>query len=367
MNRPLSEYAILGASLIVCAALFIWGASQLPIEGTGLAFDWHVYHDAFRGGSLTYNYLTFNPPWSLVFMMPLGLLPFTWGWGLMIYFSFMMYVISPFSLFSHPDRKTLAFTLFMALTYPALKIYAESNLDGFALGAMLLIIYGYRHESPIPLAIGVLVATVKPQTTWLFMLILALYCLQAKPIKFWGRALFIVAIVVILTSLWRGEVWLDLILDNLATTQNGISLVAIKNHHQLHPAFLLVSRAIVLGITLMLVIPGKRELSFAKVSLLVTASMVVATFSNFLSLNVALPFCALSLYQRDWRLGLAFLAIYSLPLYYSLITGDKIIHNNIFWAYILCLHWGISAWAVFKEEFQGDLVKPTVDKTLSNA
>src|SRR5690349_11973906 len=78
------------------AALFIYFFEQLPVEGTTLGIDWLGLHGEFQGGTIHYSITDGlrNPPWSVLPIVPLGLLSPRASWGVLSLLTILVFVIS---------------------------------------------------------------------------------------------------------------------------------------------------------------------------------------------------------------------------------------------------------------------------------
>ena len=171
----------LAAAVCLAAAALLFDAifSQVSVEGTSLAIDWRGVHKDFAGGTITYYNGLRNPPWSVLPLLPLGLLSMGASWGLLIFFTFLVLVIS---VPRHPRRAV------------------------FWLSVLLLMV-GYRARQPYLLAGGMLLASAKPHEAVLLLAVVALYLWQTWPPGEWLKAAGAAALVVGLTLLWRGGEW----------------------------------------------------------------------------------------------------------------------------------------------------------------
>lgn len=79
------------------------------------------------------------------------------------------------------------------------------------IGGLVLMIYGLRVSSPIGLAAGLILATIKFQEMWLLLLLLPILLLRWKPAQ-WIKAAAIYAAPVALSMILCGRAWITALL-----------------------------------------------------------------------------------------------------------------------------------------------------------
>jgi hypothetical protein len=167
LKRP--DYVIFAAALIVAAVMFMILGSQLNIGDSRLAYDWKILWHAIKDGHIRWGEGMFSPPWTVIFLLPLGFLPLEVGWGLMMFILLAVLIVSipPYT----PRWRQWVSVVLLVTAYPVMRDFADSNLEAISIGSVLLLLAAYRHRWPILFTWAVLLATIKPQTTYLLLII----------------------------------------------------------------------------------------------------------------------------------------------------------------------------------------------------
>src|SRR5258708_22894509 len=116
--------------------------------------------------------------WSVTVVVPLGFLSLHAGWGMLALMTATVLVLSV------PRRRSFGLYLLSIIalitSWPAIRQIVDGNFEVLVIAGALLVVYGYRRQRLVILAAGLLLATAKPQETWLMMLVLA-GCPWRKP------------------------------------------------------------------------------------------------------------------------------------------------------------------------------------------
>ncbi|MBC8171651.1 MAG: hypothetical protein H7X77_08255, partial [Anaerolineae bacterium] len=203
LNRyTLLSYALIAFALVLAAAVFISTFQRLPTEGTRLGIDnifyalenWDIQYSPTGRDGLK------NPPWSVLPLIPIGtLLERKAAWGLLVFLTIGITILSV-PQFRPRWRYWLA--VFLAVvSFPSLRNIADANLEGILIAGVLLVMAGFNRKNPLILALGVLVATIKPQSVSLMMIVLAVYVLQTWSVRNWLTCGVMTAAVVIAAML----------------------------------------------------------------------------------------------------------------------------------------------------------------------
>jgi hypothetical protein len=201
------KYTLFFLFLTLLSVLFVVAFEYIPLENSTLAFDWRSLWVGLEHGDLKYHSGSGvrNPPWSMLFVLPLGLLSFRAGWALLSLLTLLILVLSV-PRGGHKGLWGLSAILLLT-SYPAIRHTADGNFEGLVIAGLLLVLAGYHREQPFLLAIGSLMASAKVQEVWLFFPILALYLLTTWPVRRWLVTATIVTVVVGASLLWRGADW----------------------------------------------------------------------------------------------------------------------------------------------------------------
>ncbi|MEO8611375.1 MAG: glycosyltransferase 87 family protein [Chloroflexota bacterium] len=300
---------------IVIVALFVGFFEHIPIENTSFAIDWHSFHQAVKGGNLVYAPTDGLrvPPWSALFIMPLGFFSFAASWGLLAMISFGLLVFSVPRVF--PRWKHLMAVLLLTSSFLALRLAADGNFEGFIVAGAALIVYAYRKQHAGWMALGVLLATFKPQAVVLLLVVIAVD-LIAQPARrpFALKAGALVLAIVIPSMLWRGEGWLASLLGENYQNYTGnyldISLSSALTRLGL-PAFIgLIGRLVVVAVSVWIAwrplwrTPNKPSLlSREKAGMLIAASLLISPYAAGNTVLVVLAIGVIPLFQKRFWLG----------------------------------------------------------------
>jgi len=175
------------AIILVLAAVMIVGFAQVRIPGGG--DDWQAFSDAARRmvgldpgpmynpALLAGHYYIFNPPWIVIVLLPILLLPHQWGWAVactgMLFLGILL--LRRWKPSPGPIR-----VVALLLSPPMLYTLLHGQVDVFVLAGMLL-----------PVEWWWLAALAKPQD--------AIGIIFGVPIPKWLRAGLITGAVIVLT------------------------------------------------------------------------------------------------------------------------------------------------------------------------
>lgn len=144
---------------VALGAVFAWFFARLPVEDTTLAMDWKGLWADIRSG-IHYGTLR-NPPWSVFFLYPLTRLPMQVSWGVAMYLTLVVLIVSV--PLARPRWRYWLSVLLLTSSIPSLRHMADGNLEGVMIAGLLLLLYGYHRASVPALAAGLLLGTAKPQ------------------------------------------------------------------------------------------------------------------------------------------------------------------------------------------------------------
>lgn len=344
----LTQILLIFLVLIITAIPFFIATNYVDLSNPGIAFDWKAsFHGAFWLKNFGWDTRPFRtPPWSIPFFLPITALSFNTSWSLMMYFTTLMIVAAmprPRS-----TRLWIAGILLLAIAYPTVRNYIDVNLEAYVILGVLLTLYAYNNKRPLLLGVAVLIATIKPQSVFLLMIVLGIYILQSFQRKDILKFGLLVAIIFGITMLLWAKAWLG----SVDSMHGGISLKAGLDSMSL-PTFLVVFVQITIAIvTLLIALQGDKQLSRMKAGLLITASVMVAPYANGTSLMSILAIAVTALFIKRPLLGLLIFIIYSLP--YTNILGTTLLDSPVFWMFALLL-----VWVIFVREVYLERIRPT--------
>lgn len=316
--RPVTVITWGMAALCILAAAFafVWFFEQMPIEGTTLAIDWQDIYPGIAGARLSYLDAPGlrNPPWPLLPLLPLGLFSMRASWGLLNLLTLAILVLS---VPRHRNRRLFAFSvLLLVVSYPTLRLMADGNLEGEVIAGVLLLLAGYRQRRPRLLAVGVLLVTIKPQVSFVLLIVLVLYVLREWSVREWSQAAIAVSVVVMLTMLWIGGEALE---NMLGIEQRGSIMdtslwAALTRTGWFGAPVKAMIWAAVLGITLWAAWRSDRTLSRFKAALLMAASLLLAPYSAGNTILSVMAVGVIPLFQKRPWLGAILIALLNLPV-----------------------------------------------------
>lgn len=291
------------------AALFTYLVSQLDLENSALAFDWKMLWPTFRNGTLRWGEAMYSPPWSIIFVMPFGFLPLRESWGLMMMLTLLSLILSVPRQGS--ARRWYAATLALVLSYPALREFMDGNFEAFTILGLLLMVRGYEHQKATMMALGVLLAMIKPQMTYLLLAITALYTYKTTSREFQVKLALALLVVMMPTSLWQGKPWLESFGD--VTLSWGISLPVILGSAGVPLVFIRLAQIIVIGTSLLVAARGSTALTRPKMGMLIASGMLAAPYSQALSMLVVLAIGIIPVMLEQHRSGIPLFVLFNLP------------------------------------------------------
>lgn len=304
-NRTYSlpQLALAACLVLVASAFVIAAISSLPIEGTTLGWDWQLIWTPIQNGQVDYTNGSMRvTPWGLPMLLPLSFLPFRLSWGIVTFITLIAYLLSVPRTERRWQWALYAMLLFTA--YPALRHIADGNIEGFILIGVLLIAYGYNHGQAVPLGVGLLIATAKPQTVWLLAIWVGIYLLWRWQPRAWLRVGAVVLAVVVPTMLLYGEAWWAMMqIGHQVGTPVDVSLLASLSR-QGYPSWLFGVLAIsIVGISSLLAWRTSQRLTASNIGLLISASMLISPYTSSISLITAFAFAVIGMLPNRPRLA----------------------------------------------------------------
>ena len=334
--RPAS--ILFALSLLLVAGAFIYAASQIKIEDSNLAYDWKIIWQSIRNGNIQYGDGLYNPPWGLLFILPLSFLPLQTGWGIWIFLTMAVLVFSVPTDPKYPFWGRLLVIFALVMAYPTLRLYADANVDALIVVGIWLLVSGYRQQNSWLLALGALITTLKPQAASLLLLMLAYAGWHDLPRQVWLRAAMLIGAVVFFSLLWWGPAWFDANFVSGLPQENGISLPALLNKWNLPPVAILMTQLVVAVLTLSIVMQAQPIFSPINTALLISASLLVSPYANAHSLILVLAFGLALLLLEHPAWGILLLLLYDAP-FLSLFAGLPVYQAALssYWTLVLCL------------------------------
>lgn len=307
----------LGVLLLVVVTLgaaFAWFFARLPIDGTTLAMDWKGLWACLRSGIHYDGIALRNPPWSIFYLYPLAQLPMQAAWGVAMYLTLIMLVLSVPQV--RPRWRTWLSILLLTTSFPSLRHMADGNFEGVMIAGLLLALYGYRHAHVSALAAGLLLSTAKPQEVLLFLPTLGVYMLMTLSRRVLIQTAAICLLFVVPGMLWRGEEWWTVGMMQMPNrgTDMDMSLMAALDRVGLGaPGFKAAAISVVSGLALYIAWIARPHFSRELAGMLVAASLLIAPYSAGNSVLVILAIGIIPVFQQRVGLGLALILLYNMP------------------------------------------------------
>jgi len=170
--KNIAKLSIAFVSLVSAAAILILFFEKLQIEGTSFGMDWKSLYQGIENGSLQYGTGFYNPPWSIIYVLPLGLLSFRQSWAVLTLVTLAVLLIS---VPRTPKKSFYVGIVLVSLAYPTLRTIIDGNFELFVIGGALLIIYAVTNRLPVAMIAGVLLITSKIQESWYLLGLLPIF------------------------------------------------------------------------------------------------------------------------------------------------------------------------------------------------
>ncbi len=329
---------------MVSAIIFVLFFVQLPTENTRLGID--LLFGFLRNGDIVYIKTDGlrNPPWSVVPLMLLAQFPDKVAWGLLVYITAFVLILSV----PRTDKKWHLFLamFLVVLSFPTFRIFADAQIDVLVLAGMLGVIYAFPRQQPIIMAGGLLLASAKPQMVFIAFIVIGFYILSAwKPRAWLGLGVLLLAVVLPM-MVWRGADWIAAMQGTYqAGTVMDITLGAALNRLGFIPEWVTHgARLIILGMSLWAAWRQRVILSRELVGLLMAASLLLAPYAGGNAPIILLAIAAVPLmYRRFWVGFLLLVSVNLLAIPHFTLAVDV----SAYWttAYILVL-WLVLIWDV---------------------
>ncbi|MGB7340641.1 MAG: glycosyltransferase 87 family protein [Phototrophicaceae bacterium] len=344
-NIPWGRISLFAILIVMTFLPFVLAINIVDLDNNAIAFDWRQsFHGAIWLENFGWGIRRFQtPPWSVMFLLPFTALSFGLGWAAMMYVTTIALVLA---VPRRPSRnKWLVGTLLLLTAHPVLRNFADVNLEGFLIAGVLISLYAFHEKKPYILALGILIAGLKPQGVFLVFIIMGLYMLRTFHWRDIGKVVAVCGCVFIVTMLLWGQVWLE----SLTLLPAGISLSASLADLGLSTIGISIIRAIVVLVSLIVAYRGEPTLDRAKVGLLIAASVLVAPYANGLSLVTSLAFGGIAIFMsRPW-LGIFVFLIYNLPYVQALGVNSFTIEDSLYYMIIQLILWSILLVDVYRD------------------
>jgi hypothetical protein len=357
-RRQAVEVLFLAGSVCLSGALFVWVFNYLPIENTSLGLDWRIIWNGLHRGQVVFGgtdgYVggLFTPPWGILFLLPLGFLSFRNSWGVI---SFVSIIILALCVPRTDKKKQNVLAIILLLvSFPALRNLADGNLEALVIGGIVLLIFGYNHSSPAAFSLGLLLATIKFQETWLLCLFMLYLVYKNWRIAQQLQMLVLTGAVLAFSLLIWGDAWFSAVLIDKANQVGKGSLIDISISAALgrlgvSSGFIVFARVVILGFTLLLLWRRRiRRMSWLYATFLVSASLLLAPYASGNSFLTVVAIGIISLFQQRRRLGITLLILTSVPF----LASREVLYccQAYYWTFLLFVVWGTVGYLILTHE-----------------
>ena len=356
------DLAFIAVSFITVLILFAVFFEKIPTQNNTLAMDWKTSWLSIRGGDLRYwpiDGLRF-PPWSLVPLLPLGLLPMQTAWGILAGVGVFILVASVPRTGSKPVYWVSV--LLLVISFPSIRNIADGNMENLVVGGVLLILYGYSSKHLYAIVIGILLATIKLQEITLLLIVVALYVLLTWTPRNWLKMGSWLTGAITLSLIWRGQSWFvalfGLNYQKYTDSIIDISVSAALRRLGLIPSFVItLFWIVILGTTLFVAWKSRATLSREKAGMLIAGSLLIAPYAAGNSVLSVLAIGIIPLFQSNRLLGGIFIALVNLPFFWS----TDVLYNfqAYYWTGVVFLIWAVLAWRCLSAASQLKTVEGT--------
>jgi hypothetical protein len=344
LTRTLRQHAwaepVAGALLLAAMALLLaLAAERLPAFASEVfGYDWRVISDPVRGGRWPDYGATdaFNPPWTMIGLMPLAALPLRAGWAVLATLSLTVFFASGLVLargMGRSPRASLGLGLLAVLSFWSLRNLADGNLEALTVAGLLLAGYALRKGSPWALAGALLLLTGKYQAALFVVPALVAHIARHWPRQRVLMALGIAAAVIAPSLLAFGADWLATVAPGgtLSTSVNrigsNISLTALSVVPVLAGGVRWLLAAVVAATSVWVFWPAVRDpgtptpWALAGGGLL-AASLLVVPYTGLLSLAALTAVAIVPILLRSWPLGVVLVVWANAPWLTAFAPGS---------------------------------------------
>jgi hypothetical protein len=242
--------------------------------------------------------------------------------------------------------------LLLVTASPALRHIADGNFEGLVIAGACLLVYGYQKRNLVILALGLLLATAKPQETWLLVIATGFYLVKAWPPRQWLKLGAIIAAIAIPALLLFGGAWVAAManIQPPPGTLVDISLKAAVGRLGLSPSVWTVLWLALFVATALIVLKSRPIMSREKAAMMICASLLLSPYAAGNSFLTVLAVGIIPLFQSRRLLGVVLIVLTDL----SYILPREFLYWNgaYFWTTMLIGMWAIFAWVIMRHDVE---------------
>ena len=332
---------------------------QIPVENTSLGLDWYTIWTGIQNGVISFGVPEneiggmYTPPWGLFFLIPFGFLSFKDSWAI---FSLITITILVLSVPKKNERLDFVGIILLVTSFPAMRNLADGNLESIVIGGIILTGLGYQRKNPYLTALGILLASIKFQETWLYCFFLIYLIIRYWPFSKQVQMFLISGSVFILSMLFWGTDWIEAVFFSqndgigLSSTMGrgsiiDITMAASLNRLGIPGWFIWIMWILVLSLTIYLVFQFKNiKLERGFMVILLTASMLLAPYVSGNSFLTIVAIGIIPLLQSNKLIGITLLVLTNAP--YLASTEMLFNYQSYYWTFLLLVVWGISLYLI---------------------
>jgi hypothetical protein len=266
-----------------------------------------------------------------------------------------------------PRRRDQFLAIFLlVLSFPALRLIIDGNLEVLVIAGAALIVYGYRTDHMLALGAGILLATAKPQETWIFMIVLGVYLLRTRSLQRLFELAMSLAIVIVPALILFGVSWLSAMknIEPPPGTVLDMTLWASLGRLGLADPIRAAIWGLFFAATLFVALRAKPALTREKAGMLITASLLLAPYAAGNSFLTPFAIGIIPMWQSRRRLGWLLLTLTNIQFLWH-IFAPSIAYN--YGAYyqtcLMILIWAIWCWQIYRTE----VPRQSINETFSTA
>lgn len=344
-------YSLVIFLLISTGALLIEFFEIIPIDNTSLAIDWRGLWMGIRGGVIKYGNETGirYPPWSLIFILPLGFFPFRVSWGLLTLATIITLIASV------PRRgrmKLLVNSFLLTLSFPSLRTIVDGNLEFLVIAGICILLYGMSSKNILIVVAGGLLAATKIQETWVLLLTLPIYAIKNWPKLETIKAILLLIVVFVPSFIWYGQDWIySVILSPYRGSVMDSSMLSTLDRFGISTPLSLVIWMVLFLVTLFLVFKNIHSLSRYKISFLISASLLLAPYAaanNFLTLYAI---GVIPLLDSWPKAGTMLFVLTNIPFLFLVDRNIQFMWSAAYWMLVILISWGVFGLKIFTLEY----------------
>ncbi len=231
-------------------------------------------------------------------------------------------------------------------SHPLIRASVDGNLEVLTTIGVLILLAAYHQKNPWLLSAGVLLASAKPQVSFLLMAVIGAYVLKTWPWRRWGITAAVSGAVVGITMLWIGQEWLQ---SGFSPGHTGWAGLGVLD--DMLPMGLVIVVALVVLVATIYLAFRDTQLSRPKVALLIAAQLILSPYASLVSFTTLLVIGVGTLLMFDLWVGLLVYAVlnygFFTRVYAALLAQPVYDSPGWWWNTALLIVWTVLAVYVY--------------------